>query len=108
MRSGRGLILRIDVAKAAQSARSGHALFKAYETAISPAPDRSSAVNRAPRIVLGLSARSNADYTDANSQKEQQEPHSRLLKWPSVINAYARVLFHAHARRGAAHRGEYR
>jgi hypothetical protein len=35
-----------------------------------------------PGIVLGFGACSNADDTDANSQHEQQEPHSRLLGWP--------------------------
>ena len=33
--------------------------------------------------------RSNADETDANSQYEQQEPHSGLLGWPSAINGIA-------------------
>jgi hypothetical protein len=77
------LILSIAIAKASEPARRGHALFKGYETAIRAA-DRSHAVNRAPWIVLGFGACSNADDTDANSQHEQQEPHSRLLGGPSV------------------------
>jgi hypothetical protein len=78
MRSGRGLILRIPVAKASEPARRGHALFKGYETAIRAAAGPSPAVNRAPRIVLGLSACSDADDKDANSQHQQQEPHGSL------------------------------
>jgi len=80
MRSGRGNILRIKVAKASHPSRGFHALFKGYETAIRAAADCSTAVNRAPRIVLGLGACSNADDTDANSQHQQQEPHNRLLR----------------------------
>src|SRR5215469_16070562 len=82
MWSGRRNILCIRLAVAAKSARGGHALFKAYETAIRSAAGRSLAVKRAPRIVLGFGTCSNADDTDANSQHEQQEPHSRLLGWP--------------------------
>lgn len=82
MRSGRGLILRIEVAKASEPARGGHALFKGCETAIRAAADRSTAVNRAPRIVLSLGMISKADDTEANSKHEQQEPHSSLLGWP--------------------------
>src|ERR1700687_2991921 len=54
MRSGRRLILRIEVAKASEPERGGHALFKGCETAIRAAADRSTAVNGAPWIVLGL------------------------------------------------------
>src|SRR5262249_432644 len=82
MWSGRRNILCIRLAVAAKSARGGHALFKAYETAIRSAAGRSLAVKCAPRIVLGFGTCSNADDTDANSQHEQQEPHSRLLGWP--------------------------
>ena len=74
--------MRIPLAVAAKSARGFHALFKGYETAIRAAAAHSTAVNRAPRIVLSFRACSNADNTDANSQHEQQEPHSRLLGWP--------------------------
>ena len=48
--------------------------------AIRAAADCSTAVNRAPRIVLP--PRRDADDTGANSQHEQQEPHSLLLEWP--------------------------
>ena len=74
--------MRIWLAKAAEPPSSIHALFKGYETAIRAAAAHSTAVNRAPRIVLSFRACSNADNTDANSQHEQQEPHSRLLGWP--------------------------
>jgi hypothetical protein len=75
-------VLRIPIAKASEPKRGGHALFKAYETAIRASADSPAAVNRAPRIVLGFGACSNADDRDANSQHEQQQPHSRLLGWP--------------------------
>jgi hypothetical protein len=78
MRSERGLILRIEVAKASEPARGGHALIKGCETAIRAAAGRSLAVDRAPRIVLCLGTISKADDTEANSQHEQQEPHSSL------------------------------
>jgi hypothetical protein len=108
MRSGRGLILRIEVAKASEPARGGHALFKGCETAIRAAAGRSLAVNRAPRIVLCLGACSNADDKDANSQHEQQEPHGSLplLGYSLGINAYRSCLFRAHLRRGAADCGQ--
>jgi hypothetical protein len=67
--------LRIWLAEAAEPPGGIHALFKGYETAIRAAA-RLTAVKRAPRIVLGFGACSNADETDANSQHEQQEPHS--------------------------------
>jgi NADH:ubiquinone oxidoreductase subunit E len=96
----RGLILRIAVAKASEPVRGGHALFKAYETAIRATASRSTiAVNCTPRIVLCLGACSNADDTDANSQHEQREPHSRLLEWPPSYKCLFFVfLFHAHQR----------
>ena len=68
MRSGWRHVLRIWLAKAAEPPSSIHALFKGYETAIRATAAHSTAVNRAPRIVLI------ADNTDANSQHEQQEP----------------------------------
>ena len=74
--------MRIWLAKAAEPPSGIHALFKGYETAIRATAAHSTAVNRAPRIVLSFRACSNADNTDANSQHEQQEPHSRLLGWP--------------------------
>ena len=95
MRPGRGNILRVRLAVAAKSARGIHALFKAYETAIRAAL---ATVVRTPRIVLGLGACSNADDADANSQHEQQEPHSRLLVPPN-INAYLSALFPAPIKR---------
>jgi len=77
MRSGWRLVLCIDVAKAAEPASGGHALFKAYETAIRAAAFLA-AIIRAPRIVLGFGACSNANDIDANSQYEQQELHGSL------------------------------
>ena len=87
--------MRVRLAVAAKSARGIHALFKAYETAIRAAL---ATVVRTPRIVLGLGACSNADDADANSQHEQQEPHSRLLVPPN-INAYLSALFPAPIKR---------
>jgi hypothetical protein len=108
MRSGRRLILRVAVAKASEPARRGHALFKGYETAIRAATGPSSAVNRAPRIVLGLSACSKANDIDANSEHEQQEPHGSLplLGFSLGINACHFYLFQARAMRRGGHRGE--
>src|SRR5262245_1232691 len=98
MRSGRRNILCIRLAVAAKSARGVHALLKCSEATIRAAII-DTAVTCTPRLVLRLGACSDADDTDANSQHEQQEPHSRLLGVaPSVINAYSRVLFHTHAR----------
>ena len=73
--------MRIRLAKAAEPPGGIHALFKGYETAIRSAA-RLAAVKRAPWIVLSFRACSNADDTDANSQRKQQEPHGRLLGWP--------------------------
>jgi hypothetical protein len=80
MRSWRRLILCVRLAQTPEPARGFHALFKCCEPAICAA--RLTTVNRTPGIVLGFGACSNADDTDANSQHEQQEPHSRLLGWP--------------------------
>src|SRR5262249_41367748 len=88
MRSGRRNILCIRLAVAAKSARGVHALLKCCEATIRAAIIET-AVNCAPRIVLGLGACSDADDTDANSQHEQQEPHTRLLGWPL---SYKRLL----------------
>jgi hypothetical protein len=55
---------------AAKPSRGFHALLKGRETAICPAARCSLAVNRAPRIVLGLGMRSSADHTDANPKQE--------------------------------------
>jgi hypothetical protein len=52
--------------KAAEPARGVHALLKCCKAAICAA--RPAAVNRAPRIVLGLGVRSDSDDADANSQ----------------------------------------
>src|SRR6516165_6210520 len=71
MRSRRRHVLRIRLAIAAEPSRGFHALLKAREAAICPAAIRSTVIQRAPRIVLSLGARSNADDTDANSQHEQ-------------------------------------
>jgi len=87
--------LRISLAIAAETPGRLHALFKGYETAIRAAL---ATVVRAPRIILCLGACSNADDADANSQHEQQEPHSRLLVPPN-INAYLSALFPAPIKR---------
>src|SRR5215469_2615940 len=80
MWSGWRHILRIWLAEAPHSPRGFHALLKCCEATIRPAVVIA-AVNRAPRIILGLGACFRTDHTDANSQHEQQEPHSRLLEW---------------------------
>jgi hypothetical protein len=80
-------------AEPANSADIGQALLKSREPAIHATA--AAAILRAPGIILGLGACSDADDTDENSQHEQQEPHSRLLvlRWPSAINVYPYVLF---------------
>jgi hypothetical protein len=74
--------LRISIAKAAEPARGGHALFKGYETAIRAAADRSTAVNRAPRIVLsfGLSIEHSCcnDHAERKQDKSHLSPHTTL------------------------------
>jgi hypothetical protein len=79
MRTRWRLVLRIRLTIAAEPSRGFHALLKGRETAIRPAAIRPAVVQRAPRIVLSLSAISKADDTEANSEHEQQEPHGRLL-----------------------------
>jgi hypothetical protein len=69
MRPGWRLVLRIWLTKAAEPARGIHALLKCCKAAICAAA-RPTAVNRAPRIVLGFGVISNADDADANSQDE--------------------------------------
>jgi hypothetical protein len=81
--------LCIPLAKAADLAHGVETLLKRCEPAICTAAAMPITVVRAPRIVLSLGMRSNADETDANSQYEQQEPHSGLLGWPSAINGIA-------------------
>src|SRR5215469_2620167 len=100
MRPWRRYVLRIRLAKAAESPCGIHALFKAYEPAIRT-PASLATVNRAPRIVLGLGAISSADETDSNYQQQHQEPHGRLLATPSTVNARPRILFHPARRRAA-------
>jgi hypothetical protein len=82
MWSGRRNILHIRLAIAAEPSRGFHALLKARKAAVCPAATPSAVIVRAPRIVLSLGGRSNADDTDANSEHEQQEPHSSLVGWP--------------------------
>jgi hypothetical protein len=77
----RGYVLSIWLAQAAEPARGFHALFKCCEATVCT-PAHPAAVNRAPRIVLGLSAIFNADEKDANSQNKKQEPHGRL---PAIL-----------------------
>ena len=93
MRPRRRYVLRIRLAKAAESPCGIHTLFRAYEPAIRT-PASLATVNRAPWIVLGLGAVSSADETDSNYQQQQQEPHGRLLVAPSNMNASPRILFH--------------
>jgi hypothetical protein len=82
MRPWRRLILRIPLAKATDPAHRVQTLLKRCEPAICTAAAMPTTIIRAPRIVLSFRACSNADNTDANSQHEQQESHSRLLGWP--------------------------
>ena len=77
------LILRIRLAKATDPAHGVQTLLERCEPAICTAATvPATTIIGAPRIVLGLGACSNTDDTDANSQHEQQEPHSGLLGWP--------------------------
>jgi hypothetical protein len=69
MWSRRRLVLRIRLAKAAKPPRCIHALTKGHESAVRTAS--SATVNRAPRIILGLGAISNADENSAKYQQEQ-------------------------------------
>jgi hypothetical protein len=66
MRAGRGLVLRILIAEAAYPSYGFHALFKAREAAIVGGIARIK--NRAPRIILGLGARSYCNRSDPDSQ----------------------------------------
>jgi hypothetical protein len=62
------LVLRVSLAEAANPTHVGQALLKGREPTILAAKPVS--VNRAPRIVLGHGAISNADDANANSQDE--------------------------------------
>ena len=72
MRPGRRLVLRIWLAKAAEPACGVHALFKCYEAAICHAATHPTAINRAPRIVLGLGARPYCNSSDIRSTKSSK------------------------------------
>ena len=74
MWSGWSHVLRIRLAQAAEPAGGLHALFKRHKPAVCAAASRSTTVNRAPRIVLRFDVISNADDTDANSQRKQKFP----------------------------------
>jgi hypothetical protein len=78
MWAGRRLV-KVQVIALTEPADPAHGvqtLLKGCEAAICPAE---APIIRAPRIVLGLGTISESDDTDANSQHEQQESHSRDL-----------------------------
>src|SRR5215467_13662718 len=88
------LILRIPLAKATDPTHGVQTLLKCCEPAICTAATVSTtAIIGAPRIVLGVGACSNTDDTDADSQHEQQEPHSHLLGWPLKHKRLPLVLY---------------
>src|SRR5262249_35987641 len=69
--------------KATDPAHGVQTLLKCCEPAICTAATvPTTAIIGAPRIVLGLGACPNTNDTDADSQHEQQKPHSHLLGWP--------------------------
>jgi hypothetical protein len=69
-------VLRIWLTKAAEPARGIHALLKCCKAAICAAT-RPTAVNRAPRIVLGLGARHYPGSHDENCQHKKQDSHDQ-------------------------------
>jgi hypothetical protein len=103
MRSGWRHILRIRLTIAAKSPRSGHALFKGYETAIRAAA-APPAVICAPRIVLRLGGRSDAEDGYENLGNEERKSHGRIQS-PRCRKRQP-MLFVSLVR--AADRGEYR
>jgi hypothetical protein len=86
MRSGRGLVQVIAITEAANPAHGVQALLKGCEAAI--CPTERTIVIRAPRIVLCFSGFFNADDTEANSQREQQGSHGRLLVDPQPFTLF--------------------
>ncbi|HXQ82628.1 MAG TPA: hypothetical protein VN769_01030, partial [Xanthobacteraceae bacterium] len=66
--TGRRDILRIAVAKAADAADSGHALFVGREPAIRPATVHAAAIIRTPRIILRFGAGSDRGARDESSE----------------------------------------
>jgi hypothetical protein len=76
MRPGWRLVLRISLAKAAEPAGGIHALLKCCKAAICAAA-RPTAVNRAPRIVLGLGSRHYPGSQDENCQHKNQDFHDQ-------------------------------
>jgi hypothetical protein len=104
MWSGWRHILRIRLTIAAKSPRSGHALFKGYETAIRAAATLP-AVIRAPRIVLRLGGRSDAEDGYENPGNEQRKFHGRI-QWPPMPKTPAHAF--CFLVRGAQDRGQYR
>jgi hypothetical protein len=77
MWSGRGLVQVIALTETANPAHGIQTLLKCCEPTI--CATELATVICAPRIVLGLGKICEADDTDANSQREQQELHHRLL-----------------------------
>jgi len=72
-----GLICTILYAEPANSADIGQTLLKTCKPAI--LGTGAVAILRAPWIILGFGAISKANDSDANSQREQQEPHGSLM-----------------------------
>jgi hypothetical protein len=72
------LVQVIALTEPANPAHGVQTLLKGCEAAIRAAAVTVASVVCTPRIVLGLSAISDADDSDANSQDEKQEPHGHL------------------------------
>jgi len=99
-RTTSGMICTTLYAEPADSPDVGQALLKCREAAFLGAA-KSSAILRAPRIISSFDSCPNANDADANSQREQQEPHGRL-PGPSAINATLMFI----SSFGATRRGE--
>ena len=83
VRSGWGHVLRVRLAETAEPARGFHALLKCCEAAIRAAATHSTAVNRAPRIVLSFGRSVEHSCCSNNAERKQnqshQSPHIRGL-----------------------------
>ena len=90
-RTTRGLIRTILYAEPANTTDIGQALLKTCKPAI--LGTGAVAILRAPWIILGFGAISKANDSDANSQREQQEPHGSLMASSSVALSYKFPLF---------------
>jgi hypothetical protein len=91
VRAGRRLICIISNAETADTPDSGQALLKSDEATIH-GTIWSPRIFRTPGIVLGLSAISDAEDTDANCKHEQQEPDRRLLMCRNIYVLCCRPL----------------